>query len=38
LKNGEEFEGLSEKGRGKGGKEEKRKRVIKYTLKYLYTA
>ena len=26
------------KGRGKGGKEEKKKRVLKHTLKYLYEA
>ena len=38
LKNREEFEGLPEKRKGKGGKEEKRKKVIKHTLKYLYEA
>ena len=32
------FEGGLDKGREKGGKEEKRKRVIKHTLKYLYLA
>ena len=38
LKNREEFEGGLEKRKGKGGGEEKRKRVIKYTLRYLYEA
>ena len=39
LKNREEFEGgLEKKGKEKGGKEEKKKRVIKHTLKYLYEA
>ena len=38
MKNREEFEGALEKGKGKGGKEEKKKRVIKHTLKYLYEA
>jgi len=33
LKNREEFEGELEKRKGKGGKEEKRKRIIKHTLK-----
>ena len=37
FKNREEFEGGLEKER-KGGKEEKKKRVIKQTLKYLYEA
>ena len=37
LKNREEFEGL-EKGREKVGKVEKKKRVIKHALKYLYEA
>ena len=36
LKNGEEFEGGLERRKGKGVKEEKKKRVIKHTLKYLY--
>ena len=36
LKNREEFEGGLEKKRK--GKEEKKKRVIKHTLKYLYEA
>ena len=36
LNNREEFEGGLEKRKEKGGKEEKKKRVIKYTLKYLY--
>ena len=30
--------GLHEKGRGKGGKGRKKKRVIKHSLKYLYEA
>ena len=35
--NREEFEGgLHEKRKGKGGKEEKKKRVIKHTFKHLY--
>ena len=34
----EEFEGGFEKRKGKGEKEEKRKRMVKYTLKYLYEA
>ena len=38
LKNREEFEGGHEKGRGKEGKGEKKKRVIKHTLKYLFEA
>ena len=38
LKNREEFEGELEKRKGKGRKEEKKKRVINYTLKYLYEA
>ena len=38
LKNREEFEGGLEKKKGKGGKKEKKKRVIKHTLKYLYEA
>jgi len=38
LKNREELEGGLEKRKGKGGKEEKKKRVIKHTLKYLYEA
>ena len=38
LNNREEFEGGLEKRKEKGGKEEKKKRVIKYTLKYLYEA
>ena len=38
LKNREEFEGGLEKGREKGVKEEKKKRVIKHRLKYLYEA
>ena len=37
LKNREEFKGGLEKRKGKGGKE-KKKRVIKHTLKYLYEA
>ena len=35
-KQGLEFEGGHENRKGKGGKEEKKKRVIKHTLKYLY--
>ena len=38
LKNREEFEGGLGKRKGKGGKEEKMKRVIKRKLKYLYEA
>ena len=39
IENGEEFEGgLNEKRKGKGWKRRKKKRVIKYTLKYLYEA
>ena len=38
LKTREEFEGGHEKRKGKGGKGEKKKRVIKNTLKYLYEA
>ena len=34
----EEFEGGLEKRKGKGGKEGKKKRVIKHMLKYLYEA
>ena len=36
-KNREEFEGgLEKKGKEKGGNQEKKKRVIKHTLEYLY--
>ena len=35
VKNREEIEGGLEKRKGKGGKEEKMKRVIKHTLKCL---
>ena len=39
LKNREEFEGGLEKKEGKRGKRRKKgKRVIKYTLRYLYEA
>ena len=39
VKNREEFEGGLEKRKGKAGKEEeKKKRVIKHTLRYLYEA
>ena len=38
LKNRKEFEGGLEKGKRKGGQEEKKKRVIKHTLKYLSEA
>ena len=38
LKNREEFEGGLEKRKEKGGKKEKRKKVIKHTLKYIYEA
>ena len=37
LKNREEFEGLVKR-KGKGGKGEKKERVINHTLKYLYEA
>ena len=36
LKNREEFVGGLEKWKGKEGREEKMKRVLKHTLKYLY--
>ena len=38
LKNREEFEGGLEERKGKGEEKEKKKRVIKHMLKYLYEA
>ena len=38
LKTGKNLKEDLKKGREKGGKEEKKKRVIKHTLKYLYEA
>ena len=38
LKTGKNLNEDMKKGREKGGKEEKKKRVIKHTLKYLYEA
>ena len=38
LKNIDEFEGGHEKREGMARKEEKMKRVIKHTLKYIYEA